>query len=81
MRDDTQLTEEERYQTEALFKMGHHQSEIAVVLKRHKSTISREVRRNRGLRDYRPKQGSTWPWPAARPRPRAEDCPRNLGMG
>jgi IS30 family transposase len=56
MRDDTQLTEEERYQIESLLKMGHHQSEIAVVLKRHKSTISREVRRNRGLRGYRPKQ-------------------------
>jgi IS30 family transposase len=56
MRDYTQLTEEERYQTEALLKMWHHQSEIAVVLKRHKSTISREVRRNRGLRGYRPKQ-------------------------
>ena len=25
MRDDTQLTQEERYQIEALFKMGHHQ--------------------------------------------------------
>ena len=56
MRDDTQLTQEERYQIEALLKMGHHQSEVAVVLKRHKSTISREVRRNRGLRGYRPKQ-------------------------
>ena len=56
MRDDTQLTQEERYQIEALLKMGHHQSEIAVVLKRHKSTISREVGRNRGLRGYRPKQ-------------------------
>ena len=56
MRDDTQLTQEERYQIEVLLKMGHHQSEIAVVLKRHKSTISREVRRNRGLRGYRPKQ-------------------------
>ena len=33
MRDDTQLTQEERYQIEALLKMGHHQSEIAVVLK------------------------------------------------
>ncbi|HIL17446.1 MAG TPA: hypothetical protein EYG15_15355 [Deltaproteobacteria bacterium] len=55
MRDDTQLTQEERYQIESLLKMGHHQSEIAVVLKRHKSTISREVRRNRGLRGYRPK--------------------------
>ena len=36
--------------------MGHHKSEIAVVLKRHKSTISREVGRNWGLRGYRPKQ-------------------------
>ena len=43
MRDDTQLTQKERYQIEALLKMGHHQSEIAVVLKRDKSTISREV--------------------------------------
>ena len=56
MRDDTQLTQEERYQIEALLKVGHPQSEIAVVLKRHKSTISREFRRNRGLRGYRPKQ-------------------------
>ena len=56
MRDYTQLTQEERYQIEALLKMGHHQSEIAVVLKRDKSKISREVRRNRGLRGYRPKQ-------------------------
>ena len=56
MRDYTQLTQEERYQIEALLKMGHHQSEIAVVLKRDKSTISREVRRKRSLRGYRPKQ-------------------------
>jgi hypothetical protein len=39
MRDDTQLTQEERYQIESLLKRGHHQSEIAVVLKCHKSTI------------------------------------------
>ncbi|MAE16834.1 MAG: hypothetical protein CL923_07650 [Deltaproteobacteria bacterium] len=41
---------------EALLKAGHPPSEIATVLKRHKSTISREFRRNRGLRGYRPKQ-------------------------
>ncbi len=46
MRDYTQLTQEERYQIEALLKMEHHQSEIAVVLKRHKSTSSREVSRS-----------------------------------
>ena len=56
MRDYTQLTQEERYQIEALLKAGHPQSEIATVLKRHKSTISREVRCNCGLRGYRPKQ-------------------------
>lgn len=37
-------------------KAGHNQTEIAQILERHKSTISREVRRNRGLRGYRPKQ-------------------------
>ena len=56
MRDDTQFTQEERYQIESLLKVGHPQSEIATVLKRHKSTISHEVRRNYGLRGYRPKQ-------------------------
>ena len=29
MRDDTQLTQDERYQIEALLKRGHHQSGIA----------------------------------------------------
>lgn len=37
-------------------KAGHTQSEIAIVLERSKSTISRELRRNRGQRGYRPKQ-------------------------
>lgn len=51
-----QLTENERYQIYALKKAGHSQSEIAEVLGRHPSTISRELKRNRGLRGYRPKQ-------------------------
>jgi len=51
-----QLTQEESYQIEALLKAGHPQSGIATVLKRDKPTISREVRRNCGLRGYRPKQ-------------------------
>ena len=54
MRDYTQLTSEERYQIEALLKADHNQTEIASVLKRHKSTISREVGRNRGFHGYRP---------------------------
>jgi IS30 family transposase len=46
MRDYTQLTQEERYQIEALLKRGHHQSGIADALNRDKSTISREVSRS-----------------------------------
>ena len=52
----THLTQIERYQIYALMKAGHTQSEIAIVLERSKSTISRELRRNRGQRGYRPKQ-------------------------
>ncbi len=37
-------------------KAGHNQTEIARILEVHKSTISRELRRNRGLRGYRPQQ-------------------------
>ena len=52
----TQLTQGQRYQVEALYKAGHNQTMIANILTVHKSTISRELRRNRGLRGYRPKQ-------------------------
>lgn len=47
---------EERYQIYALKKAGHKQREIAQVLKRSASTISRELARNCGRRSYRPKQ-------------------------
>lgn len=52
----TQLTQGERYQIYILTKTGHKQKEIADTLERDKSTISRELCRNRGLRGYRPKQ-------------------------
>lgn len=52
----TQLTQEERYQIYALMKAGHSKTEIAKVLERDKSTIGRELMRNRGQRGYRPKQ-------------------------
>ena len=51
-----QLTQEQRYQISALLKMGHRQTEIAKCLGVDKSTISREMHRNRGQRGYRPKQ-------------------------
>jgi IS30 family transposase len=52
----TQLTQGQRYQISALLKMGHKQTEISTVIGKHKSTISRELGRNCGLRGYRPKQ-------------------------
>ena len=52
----TQLTQGQRYQLEVLLKAGHNQTMIANILAIHKSTVSRELRRNRGLRGYRPKQ-------------------------
>ena len=56
MRTYKQLTQEQRYQIYALMKMGHRQTEIAKCIGVNKSTISRELSRNRGQRGYRPKQ-------------------------
>jgi len=56
MRAYTQLTQEQRYQIKALLKMEHSQTEIAKVIGVHRSTVSRDLRRNRGQRGYRPKQ-------------------------
>ena len=56
MRTYNQLTQEQRYQIYALQKAGHSQPEIANIMGVHKSTISRELRRNRGQRGYRSKQ-------------------------
>ena len=52
----THLTQDERYQIAILLKAGHQQNDIARVMNRHPSTISRELSRNRGQRGYRPKQ-------------------------
>jgi len=52
----TQLTQEERYQIHALMKAGHEQAEVARILGRSPSTISRELRRNKRVKGYRPKQ-------------------------
>ena len=55
MKKYTQLTQEERYQIHALKKAGHNRSEIAKVLDRDKSTIGRELKRNKAGNGYRPK--------------------------
>ncbi len=56
MHSYTQLTESERNQSYALKQAGFKPSAIALQLSRHPSTIYRELRRNRGLRGYRPRQ-------------------------
>ena len=56
MKHYSQLTLEKRYGIYSLLKTDHTQSKIAEVLGVHKSTISREIKRNIGQRNYRPKQ-------------------------
>ena len=53
-----QLTREERYVIYSLRKEGFGMSLIASNLNRSKSTISREIARNSGLKGYRPKQAN-----------------------
>lgn len=50
----TQLTREARYQIFALVKVGRTQTEIAMIIGCHKSTVSRELSRNR-------KESGYWP--------------------
>ena len=56
MKHYKQLTSEQRYQISGLKKAGLNQSQIADELVVHKSTISREFRRNKGRRGWHPKQ-------------------------
>jgi len=51
-----QLTLEQRYGIYSMYKTGHNLTEIAAVIGVHKSTISRELRRNQGGRGYRYQQ-------------------------
>lgn len=50
------LSQNERYQIQALLKAGHAISRIAEIIGRHKSTVGRELTRNVGIKGYRPKQ-------------------------
>lgn len=52
----THLTQEERYPIELLRKQKVSLSKIAHGMGRHKSTLSRELRRNQGQRGYRHQQ-------------------------
>ncbi len=56
------FTREKRYQISVHLKGGYRQTEIACLLKIQSSTIYRELRRNRGLRGYRPRQAIRLFW-------------------
>jgi IS30 family transposase len=56
MRAYHRLTEGDRHQVYALHKAGLRQCAIAEQIGVHKTTICRELQRNKGLRGYRPKQ-------------------------
>jgi IS30 family transposase len=56
MREYSQLTDEDRIEIYAMKQAGKEQNIIAASLGVAASTISRELRRNAGLRGYRPKQ-------------------------
>lgn len=54
----THLTEEERYQIDDCLRDGFLPSDIAEKLNRSKSTLSRELKRNRGKKGWRPRQAN-----------------------
>lgn len=56
MKHYKQLTSEQRYQISGLLKAGYKRVEIAIEVGVNKSTISRELKRNRGHRGWRPRQ-------------------------
>ena len=72
MRSYSQLTREQRYQIFALKKAGHSQAMIAKLLEVHKSTISRELKRNRGQRGYRPRQAHQFAQQRHQDKPRSK---------
>ena len=56
MKHYSQLTQEQRYHISALIKAGNSKTNIADDVGVHKSSISREIKRNSGNRGYKPKQ-------------------------
>ena len=54
MKNYKQLTLEQRYQIYALLKAGQTKTEIGKIIEVHKSTITRELKRNLSKRGYRP---------------------------
>ncbi|WP_139173022.1 helix-turn-helix domain-containing protein, partial [Marinobacter sp. AC-23] len=57
-----QLTQAQRYQISAFLRVGWSQRRIAQEINCHSSTISRELRRNRTLKEYEPMEASRLSW-------------------
>lgn len=64
-----QLTQIERYHIRAYLIAGMNQSEMSRLMGRNKSTISRELRRNRGKKGYRPLQAHSFAMARTQHRP------------
>ncbi len=60
MKPYKQLASEQRHQIYGLKQAGLDQSQIAIYLGVNKSTISRELSRNKGQRGWRPKQAQSF---------------------
>ena len=60
MKHYSQLTLEQRYIIYSMLKVGLTQLKISEEIGVHKSTISRELKRNWVARGYRPKQANTF---------------------
>jgi IS30 family transposase len=58
MKHYSQLTLEQRYGIYSFLKTGQTQKKIAEIIGVHKSTVCRELKRNRGRRGYRYKQAN-----------------------
>ena len=71
----THLAQEERFLISKLFQAGWSRRKIASKLGRHHTTISREVKRNRGKRGYRHKQAEEF---AKSRRGEASSIPRKM---
>jgi IS30 family transposase len=72
------LTYDKRCQIYALLKSGHPKTEIAELLGVHRSTIARELKRNRGRRGYRCLQAQE---KASARRAAASGAPRKMKPG
>jgi transposase, IS30 family len=69
-----QLTQEGRYHIYGLLKGGYTRQNIALEIGVHKSTISREIKRNSGQKGYRPKQAQEMATQ------RKEEAPKRIKM-